>query len=259
MALRLLWIPSTISGDEHCSRKSTVQRCCQTKFSSFLFSTSLVSRVSDILPFTAKPRSRRRSNFVVLHISSSANQEQPLSSSTITTETGTDNETRTRLIAQNVPWTSTIEDIRNLFQKYGTVTDVELSMHDKTRNRGLAFITMGSPDEAVAALTNLDNYEFEGRVMKVNYSRSLKKKPSVKPEPVTKHNVFVGNLSQKVRSRDLTEFFSSGSCNLVTVQVIYQSNPRRPTGYGFVAFGSKEEAEAAVSVFNGKSCFCCRN
>ena len=33
---------------------------------------------------------------------------------------------RTRLIAQNVPWSSTADDIRALFQNHGTVLDVEV-------------------------------------------------------------------------------------------------------------------------------------
>lgn len=35
---------------------------------------------------------------------------------------------------------------------------VKLSMYSKIRNRGLAFVTMGSPEEAVAALNNLESY-----------------------------------------------------------------------------------------------------
>jgi polyadenylate-binding protein len=31
-------------------------------------------------------------------------------------------------------------------------------MYSKIRNRGLAFVTMGSPEEAVAALNNLESY-----------------------------------------------------------------------------------------------------
>ncbi|GMI82815.1 hypothetical protein like AT4G09040 [Hibiscus trionum] len=61
---------------------------------------------------------------------------------------------KTRLLAQNVPWNCTTDDIRSLFEKHSTVIDVELSMHDKTRNRGLAFVSMASPEEAQAALTN---------------------------------------------------------------------------------------------------------
>lgn len=33
---------------------------------------------------------------------------------------------RTRLLAQNVPWTSTPEDIRSLFEKHGKVLQVEV-------------------------------------------------------------------------------------------------------------------------------------
>jgi RNA recognition motif-containing protein len=32
----------------------------------------------------------------------------------------------TRLLAQNFPWTSTAQDVRTLFEKYGKVVDVEV-------------------------------------------------------------------------------------------------------------------------------------
>lgn len=35
---------------------------------------------------------------------------------------------------------------------------VKLSMFNKFKNRGLAFVTMGSEEEALAALENLDSY-----------------------------------------------------------------------------------------------------
>ncbi|XP_048439080.1 33 kDa ribonucleoprotein, chloroplastic-like isoform X2 [Pyrus x bretschneideri] len=66
----------------------------------------------------------------------------------------------TRLLAQNVPWHCTPEDIRTVFEKYGTVFDVELAMYDKTRNRGLAFVTLGSPEEARTALDNLESSSY---------------------------------------------------------------------------------------------------
>lgn len=40
----------------------------------------------------------------------------------------------------------------------GILLVVKLSMHDKTRNRGLAFVTMGSPEEALTALNKLESY-----------------------------------------------------------------------------------------------------
>ncbi|XP_010942624.1 28 kDa ribonucleoprotein, chloroplastic [Elaeis guineensis] len=160
-------------------------------------------------------------------------------------------EVRKRLIAQNIPWTCTAEDIRKLFEQHGTVIDVELSMYNRTRNRGLAFVTMASEEEAVAALNNLNSYELDGRVIKVEFARSLKKDSSAATIPVPKFNVFVGNLSWRVRSRDLRELFNA-SGNVLSAEVIFQSNPRRSAGYGFVSFASKEEAEAAIATYNGK-------
>lgn len=38
------------------------------------------------------------------------------------------------------------------------VAVAKLSMYNKTRNRGLAFVSMSSPEEALAALNNLESY-----------------------------------------------------------------------------------------------------
>ncbi|MQL41635.1 RNA-binding protein, partial [Escherichia coli] len=105
-----------------------------------------------------------------------------------------------------MPWTSTPEDIRSLFERHGKVLQVELSMYNKTRNRGLAFVEMGSPEEAIAALQNLESYEFEGRIIKLNYAKPKVKKtppPVPPPKPAVTFNLFVANLSYEARSKDL--------------------------------------------------------
>ncbi|CAK8568141.1 unnamed protein product [Lathyrus sativus] len=161
--------------------------------------------------------------------------------------------TSTRLLAQNVPWTSTAEDIRSLFEKHGNVIDVELSMYNKNRNRGLAFVEMGSPEEALAVFNTLQSYEFEGRVINLKYARPRKEKtpPPVEQKPIT-FNLFVANLSYETRSKDLKEFFDSGASGVVSAKVIFREDPRSPSGYGFVSFKSKKEANDALSAFQGK-------
>lgn len=166
-----------------------------------------------------------------------------------------DEESRTRLCAQNVPWSCSASDIRPLFEKYGTVIDVELSMYNKTRNRGLAFVTMGSHDEAVAALTNLEAFEYEGRSLKLAWAKPRKKKvspPPVLPKQVPIHNLFVANLPFQTRGKDLMEFFNAENANVVSAEVIFRENPRGSAGYGFISFNTKEEADAALSTFQGK-------
>ncbi|KAL0322877.1 UNVERIFIED_CONTAM: ribonucleoprotein, chloroplastic [Sesamum angustifolium] len=149
---------------------------------------------------------------------------------------------KTRLLVQNVPWTCTVDDIRPLFENYGTVVDIEFSMYNKTKNRGLAFVAMGSHEEALAALNNLESTEFEGRVLKLNWAKPKKKKPSSLPQP----------KPLPATANDLKDFFNANNANVVSAEVIFQDNPRRPAGYGFVSFNTKADAEAALTAFQGK-------
>ncbi|KAJ4761078.1 hypothetical protein LUZ62_071453 [Rhynchospora pubera] len=158
---------------------------------------------------------------------------------------------KNRLIAQNIPWDTTPDEIRALFEKHGTVVDISVSMYNKRKNRGLAFITMSSEEEALTALNNLNETEFSGRKISVDFSRSQKKQPQPPPGPKKKYPVFVGNLSFKVRSQDLKEFFQKDG-NVATAKIIYNSKPRRSAGYGFITYYSKEEAEVAIETFKGK-------
>ncbi|KAG7552479.1 RNA-binding domain superfamily [Arabidopsis thaliana x Arabidopsis arenosa] len=177
------------------------------------------------------------------------------SSSASTTEVVEEEISKTRLIAQNVPWTSTPEDIRSLFEKYGNVVDIEMSMHKKERNRGLVFIEMASPEEAATALKSLESYDYEGRRLKVDYAKTKKKKtyaPREKPSPVPTFNLFVANLAFEARAKHLKEFFDADTGNVVSTEVIFHENPRRSSGYGFVSFKTKKQAEAALIEFQGK-------
>lgn len=65
-------------------------------------------------------RAKKTSKFIFQFASTS--QDEAVASSPSDTEEFS----RTRLLAQNVPWNSTPEDIRSLFEKYGTVLDVEV-------------------------------------------------------------------------------------------------------------------------------------
>uniref|UniRef100_A0A0A9G627 RRM domain-containing protein n=1 Tax=Arundo donax TaxID=35708 RepID=A0A0A9G627_ARUDO len=163
---------------------------------------------------------------------------------------------RTRLVAQNIPWDCTADDMRALFEKHGSVAHVELSMYNSGKNRGLAFVTMGSEEEALAALNNLNSTILNDRKIKVDFARARKKQPkqpvSASDPNSSKHIVFVGNLTWRVRSRHLRELFESTS-GFLSAEVIFQTTtPRRSAGYAFVSFSSKETAESAISTFNGK-------
>ncbi|OMP01287.1 hypothetical protein COLO4_12000 [Corchorus olitorius] len=226
----------------------------QLKPQNQFYSIKNVSSTCFLPPFSAHTngafplKAKRYSNSFILHVSA-ATQDPAVKEQEEQEEFS-----KTRLLVQNVPWTCTAEDIRSLFEKHGTVLDVELSMHNKTRNRGLAFVSMASPEEALAALNNLESYEFEGRTLRLNYAKPKKKKspPPEKPKPVPGFNLFVANLPFEARTKHLREFFTSEGANIVSAEVIFHENPRKQSGYGFVSFKTKKEADAAISAFQGK-------
>lgn len=90
-------------------------------------------------------------------------------------------------------------------------------------------------------------------MLKINWAKSKPKKktpPTPKPSPV--HNLFVSNLPFQARAKDLKEFFNANNGNVVSAEIIFQDNPRRSAGYGFISFNTKQKAEAALSAFEGK-------
>ncbi len=63
--------------------------------------------------------------------------------------------------------------------------------------------------------------------------------------------LFVGNLDYSVTSEELKNMFSEFG-NVVDAVVITDRETRRSRGFGFVEFGSEEEAKKAVEAMNGK-------
>ncbi|KAL5724390.1 hypothetical protein ACHQM5_007660 [Ranunculus cassubicifolius] len=169
--------------------------------------------------------------------------------------TTTEDEKKKKLFIVNLPWSLSFTDIKNLFGQVGTVKDVEIIKAKDGKHKGYAFIEMATADEAQAVLEKFDSYEVSGRIIRVEYAKRLKKPPPPPPvgTPVieTRHKLYVSNLSWKVRSTDLREFFSA-EFTPVSARVIFDRPSGGSAGYGFVSFATKEEAESAISSLDGK-------
>ena len=72
----------------------------------------------------------------------------------------------------NISFTSSAEDIRQLFEQFGTVDNVNLITDRETgRFRGFGFVEMPDADEAQTAIAELNGNEFQGRALTVNEAR----------------------------------------------------------------------------------------
>ncbi|BFY98436.1 hypothetical protein BsWGS_01475 [Bradybaena similaris] len=84
----------------------------------------------------------------------------------------------TSLYVRNVPDGSRPEDLRNLFGKYGPISDVYIPMDYYTRRpRGFAYVQFEDPRDADDALYYLDRTRFYGRELEIEFARGDRKSP----------------------------------------------------------------------------------
>jgi RNA recognition motif-containing protein len=80
------------------------------------------------------------------------------------------------LYVGNLPFTTTEQELTDLFGQYGTVTKAQVIQDRETgRSRGFGFVEMSSgTDEAIQALNNA---EYQGRRLTVNEAKPREDRP----------------------------------------------------------------------------------
>jgi cold-inducible RNA-binding protein len=77
-----------------------------------------------------------------------------------------------KLYVGNLAFETTENDLQDLFQQHGTVSQVNLMMDRMTgKSRGFAFVTMGDATQGNAALSALNGEDLNGRALTVNEAR----------------------------------------------------------------------------------------
>ena len=80
------------------------------------------------------------------------------------------------MYVSNLSFHTTDESLKELFEKFGTVTSAKVINDRETgRSRGFGFVEMASEKEAKEAIQGLNNKEVEGRAMSVSVAREKPK------------------------------------------------------------------------------------
>jgi len=75
----------------------------------------------------------------------------------------------TKLFIGGLAWHTTDETLRQGFEKYGNVEEaVVVKDRDTNRSRGFGFVRFATREEADAAKAEMNNVEFDGRVIRVD-------------------------------------------------------------------------------------------
>ena len=79
----------------------------------------------------------------------------------------------------NLSFGSTEDDVRAMFEAYGTVDRVSIITDRETgRSRGFAFVEMSDDTEADRAINTLNGMQMGGRTLNVNEARPKSERPS---------------------------------------------------------------------------------
>jgi RNA recognition motif-containing protein len=78
----------------------------------------------------------------------------------------------------NVPFKANDDELRELFEEFGEVASARIIMDKFTgKSRGFAFVEMPNDDEAKQAISQLNDFEFMGKVLVVNEARPREDRP----------------------------------------------------------------------------------
>jgi len=78
----------------------------------------------------------------------------------------------TNIYVGNLPWTTTNDELADMFSQYGQVTKSQIITDRETgRSRGFGFVEMTSEEEAQRAIDAMNNQDFNGRPLTVNIAK----------------------------------------------------------------------------------------
>ena len=84
----------------------------------------------------------------------------------------------TKLFVGNISFNTTEGELNDAFAAHGTVVEAHLMLDRMSgRPRGFGFVTMGSPEEAQAAIDAMNGTELDGRALTVNVARPREERP----------------------------------------------------------------------------------
>lgn len=78
-----------------------------------------------------------------------------------------------KIYVGNILYEVTDQDLRDLFSQYGRVTSAEVVRYQKSkRSKGFGFVRMSSDEEAQAAVAALNNQDYRGRKLFLDFAKA---------------------------------------------------------------------------------------
>lgn len=143
------------------------------------------------------------------------------------------------------------ESLTELISSTAQVQLVKI-LNDKNKSGyNYAFVEFPNEEEALIALEKLNGTSLNDSHLRINYAYQSATFNTVHNSEEPTFNIFVGDLSPDVDDEALHNAFSQFR-SLKQAHVMWDMQTSRSRGYGFVTFGSADDAEAALDTMHGK-------
>jgi polyadenylate-binding protein len=157
------------------------------------------------------------------------------------------------------------ESLKDLFEKYGTITSCVCMKNEDGKPKGFGFVAFENPEDAEKAVEELNDFEIPnseppkklwvGRAQKkAERQAELKRKYEArKQERIQRYhgvNLYVKNLEDSIEDEMLKKAFEN--FGTITSAKVMRDDNGRSKGFGFVCFSKPDEATKAVTEMNGQ-------
>ena len=169
----------------------------------------------------------------------------------------------TNVFVKNIPELMTKEKFDALFLPFGAIKQSKVCTNlDTGRSKEFGYVEFVSHDSATAAVAQLNNTKLDGEEKALQLERALtrselqlRKTMAFTSQPqqhVENPTLYVKHFDDDVDDSKLRQMFEKFS-GLVSCKVRMDENDRtRSKGFGFVTFGSEDEATKALLEMSGK-------
>lgn len=163
-----------------------------------------------------------------------------------------------KIFIGGLSWETTVEDLRDHFEKYGGISDCVVSTDPSTgRSKGFGFVTFDESNSVNKVLE--DTHTIQGRSVEPQRAKPRERggaggagggfgggrsNRDQDQEPVKK--LYIGGIDEDMTESDIRDYFSNfGSVSNVHLPVDRATGQRRP--FAFVEFDSENDAERVLA------------
>ncbi|KAI9023205.1 hypothetical protein DFJ74DRAFT_767846 [Hyaloraphidium curvatum] len=150
-----------------------------------------------------------------------------------------------QLFVRNLPYSVSWQDLKDLMREAGgNVLRADVSVDADGKSKGFGSVVFEKLEDAKRAVEMFNGREYQGRILQVHQDRNARSEQTT----MEGRQLFVTNLPYQMRWQDLKSMFREAG-NVIRADVLLKSDGRSK-GLGVVVFEKREEAEAAIQMFN---------